>query len=93
MAVNNAVCGPTPKGTSATTIRLAARGPALMGSGFGEGEVVPIYYSDAIGQMGFVAAVVALQLWWSAWWLARYRFGPAEWVWRSLTYGKKQPMR
>ncbi|MBI1788945.1 MAG: DUF418 domain-containing protein [Acidobacteria bacterium] len=24
----------------------------------------------------------------SAWWLARYRFGPMEWVWRSLTYGK-----
>ncbi|QSQ16052.1 DUF418 domain-containing protein [Myxococcus landrumensis] len=26
-------------------------------------------------------------------WLARFRFGPAEWVWRSLTYGKAQPMR
>ena len=26
-------------------------------------------------------------------WLARFRFGPAEWVWRSLTYGKLQPMR
>ena len=29
----------------------------------------------------------------SHWWLARYRFGPAEWVWRSLTYGRFQPMR
>jgi uncharacterized protein len=27
------------------------------------------------------------------WWLARYRFGPAEWVWRSLTYVKLQPLR
>jgi uncharacterized protein len=27
------------------------------------------------------------------WWLARYRFGPAEWVWRSLTYLKLQPLR
>ena len=44
-------------------------------------------------QMLFVAAVVGLQLWWSTWWLARYRFGPAEWLWRSLTYWKKQPMR
>ena len=44
-------------------------------------------------QMLFVAAVVGLQLWWSPWWLARYRFGPAEWLWRSLTYWKKQPMR
>jgi uncharacterized protein len=28
----------------------------------------------------------------SGWWLRRYRFGPAEWVWRTLTYGKVQPM-
>jgi uncharacterized protein len=26
-------------------------------------------------------------------WLTRYRFGPFEWVWRSLTYGRRQPMR
>ncbi len=26
-------------------------------------------------------------------WLQRFRFGPAEWCWRSLTYWKKQPMR
>ena len=26
-------------------------------------------------------------------WLARYRFGPLEWMWRSLTYGETQPMR
>lgn len=35
----------------------------------------------------------ALQIVSSAWWLRRYRFGPAEWLWRSLTYGKAQPMR
>ncbi len=29
----------------------------------------------------------------SALWLSRFRFGPAEWVWRSLTYGRAQPMR
>jgi uncharacterized protein len=29
----------------------------------------------------------------SVWWLRRFRFGPAEWVWRSLTYGRPQPMR
>ena len=26
-------------------------------------------------------------------WLAAFRFGPAEWLWRSLTYWKPQPMR
>jgi uncharacterized protein len=29
----------------------------------------------------------------STWWLRRFRFGPAEWVWRSLTYGSMQPMK
>jgi uncharacterized protein len=38
-------------------------------------------------------AVFAVQIWWSGWWLAHYRFGPMEWVWRSLTYGRMQPMR
>jgi uncharacterized protein len=26
-------------------------------------------------------------------WLRRFRFGPLEWVWRSLTYWNLQPMR
>lgn len=52
-------------------------------------------YGDVsrVGQMGFVAALVGLQLLVSPWWLARYRFGPAEWLWRSLTYWRRQPMR
>jgi uncharacterized protein len=29
----------------------------------------------------------------SHWWLARYQYGPAEWLWRSATYGAAQPMR
>jgi uncharacterized protein len=33
------------------------------------------------------------ELIWSSWWLKRFRFGPAEWLWRSLTYGELQPMR
>ena len=35
---------------------------------------------------GFVVAVWAFQLWFSTWWLQRYRFGPLEWLWRGLTY-------
>jgi uncharacterized protein len=26
-------------------------------------------------------------------WLQHFRFGPAEWLWRTLTYGQLQPMR
>ncbi len=36
---------------------------------------------------------VAVQIPLSRWWIARFRFGPAEWVWRSMTYGERQPMR
>ena len=29
------------------------------------------------------------QLWFSHWWLQRYRYGPMEWLWHSLTYRKR----
>lgn len=29
----------------------------------------------------------------SAWWLARYRFGPVEWLWRAATYARLEPLR
>jgi uncharacterized protein len=35
-----------------------------------------------------VVAIWALQLTVSPWWLGRYRFGPLEWLWRGLTYGR-----
>ena len=38
-------------------------------------------------------AVWSVQVPVSVWWLRRFRFGPAEWIWRSLTYGRSQPMR
>ncbi|XAT60767.1 DUF418 domain-containing protein [Rhodobacteraceae bacterium Araon29] len=34
-----------------------------------------------------VLLIWAFQLWLSLWWLARYRYGPAEWLWRALAYG------
>jgi uncharacterized protein len=37
----------------------------------------------------FGIALYAAQVWFSVWWLARHRFGPFEWVWRSLTYGRR----
>ena len=48
---------------------------------------------DRLGQLFIVLAIAALQLWYSPLWLSRYRFGPLEWAWRSLTYWQRQPMR
>ena len=45
------------------------------------------------GQVLLVLVVFALQVLASHWWLARYRFGPMEWLWRGLTYGTRPPMR
>jgi len=44
-------------------------------------------------QAQLVLAVWAFQLIVSPLWLAAFRFGPFEWLWRSLTYGKLQPLR
>jgi uncharacterized protein len=41
----------------------------------------------------FIVGVWTIELLWSPWWLARFRFGPMEWLWRSLTYWRPQPMR
>ena len=42
---------------------------------------------------GIVLLVWALILLWSKPWLERFRYGPAEWLWRSLARGRLQPMR
>ena len=57
------------------------------GYGFNLYTEIPRFY-----QMGFVAALIGLQLLYSPWWLQRFRFGPAEWLWRSMTYWRLQPM-
>jgi uncharacterized protein len=48
---------------------------------------------DRFRLMGFVIAVWILQLVVSPIWLERFRFGPLEWLWRTLTYGKAQTFR
>ncbi len=40
----------------------------------------------------FVLGVWIFQALFSVYWLGRYRFGPCEWLWRSLTYRRRQPM-
>lgn len=62
----------------------------LLFNGYGGGLIGHI--GPAIG-LGIALVVFGIQMIVSAIWLSHYRFGPAEWVWRSLTYGTAQPMR
>jgi uncharacterized protein len=41
----------------------------------------------------FVLLGWALMLVCSPWWLARFRYGPLEWLWRCLTYWRLFPLR
>lgn len=40
-----------------------------------------------------VVAIWIVQLIWSPLWLHHFRYGPAEWLWRSATYWRWQPLR
>ena len=60
-----------------------------------------IFYHYGLGLFGRVGPAIlfaltiviyALQVVASQWWLERYRYGPVEWVWRSLTYGRRLPL-
>ena len=46
----------------------------------------------ALGR-GFTIVIYLIQIPISHWWMKRFRYGPAEWFWRSLTYWKIQPMK
>ena len=48
---------------------------------------------DRAGMLVIVALAWAAMLAWSKPWLARFRYGPLEWLWRCLTYGKLFPLR
>ncbi len=61
-----------------------------------------VFYGHGLGLFGsvgrwqqavLVVVMFGLQLWLSPIWLKHFRFGPMEWVWRSLTYWQRQPMR
>jgi uncharacterized protein len=58
------------------------------GYGLGYFERIPRAW-----QVPFVLALFVMQVLLSHAWLKRYRFGPMEWLWRSLTYLRPQPMR
>lgn len=47
---------------------------------------------DRLELYGVAAAFWLVMLAWPGWWLARFRFGPLEWLWRCLTYGRSVPL-
>lgn len=61
-----------------------------------------VFYGYGLGLFGQLRVSTALavgiavyvaQVLFSRWWLNLYRFGPLEWLWRSLMYGHPQPMK
>ena len=61
-----------------------------------------IFYGFGVGLFGhaerwqqalMVVGIWVLQLFFAPIWLGKFRFGPLEWLWRSLTYRTLQPMR
>jgi uncharacterized protein len=60
-----------------------------------------IFYGYGLGLFGRLGITEALtigiavyiaQVLFSTWWLRHYRYGPLEWLWRTLMYGVPQPM-
>ncbi len=58
------------------------------GYGLGAFETLPRAW-----QVPFALALFALQVLLSHVWLRRFRFGPLEWVWRAMSYGRWPPLR
>ena len=60
-----------------------------------------IFYGHGLGlfaqvsraeALGVVVLIWAIQIPLSVLWLRYFRFGPVEWVWRTLTYGTREPI-
>ncbi|MBO0948013.1 DUF418 domain-containing protein [Fibrella forsythiae] len=60
----------------------------FFGFGFGLLDKTTVWQATLITIPIFVGQVLFSQFW-----LARFRYGPLEWLWRSLTYLRLQPMR
>ena len=61
-----------------------------------------LFYSISVGlgqQFGLVwlfgiaVAIYMMQVLFSRWWLRHFDYGPVEWIWRQLTYGRRLPLR
>jgi len=61
-------------------------------SGFGLG--FGLSHKLYLGYYYFFALLIyILQIYFSKWWLTRYYYGPIEWIWRQLSYGKRLPLK
>lgn len=93
-------------GLAATGIlaeRIRAAGRAAFSNYLGTSILMLlVFHGWALGLFGLlgraelylvVLATWALMLLWSKPWLERYRFGPLEWLWRCLTYGRLFPLK
>jgi uncharacterized protein len=61
-----------------------------------------IFYGYGFGLFGRIGSTTGLvlvlvlyvvQVLASRWWLARFAYGPLEWLWRALMYGRRPPFR
>lgn len=62
----------------------------LLFYGYGFGQ---IFLIGPAKTSAFAILFFSIQAIFCNWWLKRFRFGPMEWIWRSLTYGTFAPMR
>ena len=79
-----------PAGRMALTNYLAQ---SLVGTLFFYGYGLGNWGMGRAAQVVFVAVVFALQVLFSHWWLARFRYGPMEWLWRGFTYRQLPALR
>ncbi len=82
-------------------LSIAAAGQMALSNYLAQSVILSfIFYNYGLGLFGrlgsAVTAILCLaiyvgQLLASRIWLSHYRFGPVEWLWRSFTYGHRQP--
>ena len=60
----------------------------LYGIGFGQLGEIPMHIIWLCGLAWLIIEIAVSLLW-----LSHFRYGPAEWIWRQLTYGKRLPLK